>query len=762
MAVHTKQLRGPVHQAPCIERNVQTTLTPPQTAEGNAAPETTGSGSLLTVRLLVWTVLLAVGLVFYRISCPWAWRAPAFATFYTVASLILARSDRRVRAVPIVDLAVDALAATVVVSSTGGFGSPLVPLYFVVIGEGYTLFGQKGAIGAATAAAMLITVNFSPSMTVQEAVLRGVGAAILLAASLALTPAATIAMTRRRTILEQRNIEELDRQLEELEADYRLLRANYREVTSAARDQRTKIADTEAELRMLAATVTGSDAEGLHERALQTLADLFDARSAVLWLMSPNHDGLKARAAVGASVPELRDVRVEVEVGAPASVVRRACENALGRATNLPVIVVTDEEPQPSDIIDAVAIQGPTILATVIRKDDQILGVVTLSGTRHGGFSRAEAERLAGLAGTIGLAVVNVEERVRLSQCVREISVLHEIGALAHSADESRDLYAAVVSLINKSLHPDQCAVYALDDTKTQLEECGSCGSAVRLIESMVFPDGQGVSGWLSGSQKAILVGDVEKELQGIARDCVPNGVRSCVIVPMALRNNVLGAITVASPHPYAFTQYDQRVLSVLAVQAAVTIERHKMLRSLEHMAITDGLTELYNHRYFQLRINSEVQRALRYDLRLSMLMIDVDNFKHVNDTHGHATGDMILAELAQVLKRNVRETEIVARYGGEEFAVLLPQTSARDASVAAERVRQRIERHTFRTSAGGPIHVTVSIGIADLSAGMTARHLVSQTDAAMYCSKRHGRNRICIAEASECTAATPAGGSAN
>ena len=183
---------------------------------------------------------------------------------------------------------------------------------------------------------------------------------------------------------------------------------------------------------------------------------------------------------------------------------------------------------------------------------------------------------------------------------------------------------------------------------------------------------------------------------------------------------------------------------SVLHIRIQKVLE-HRRTRWL---AATDGLTELYNHRSFHERLAQEVDRANRYGRSLSVLMIDVDRFKTYNDTHGHPQGDLVLRELAGLLKMLSRTSDTVARYGGEEFALILPETDGASAQTIGDRLREEVERHGFPGAEilpGGT--VTVSIGVATHTSGGTKDGLLKAADTALYEAKRAGRNRVCVAQ---------------
>ena len=172
----------------------------------------------------------------------------------------------------------------------------------------------------------------------------------------------------------------------------------------------------------------------------------------------------------------------------------------------------------------------------------------------------------------------------------------------------------------------------------------------------------------------------------------------------------------------------------------------------LEYETITDSLMGIRNRRYFDRRLSQETARARRYGLPLSVLLLDIDRFKNVNDTYGHQTGDIVLKNLGRLLRNAVRETDIAARYGGEEIAVIATQTRLADAGIQAERLRQAIEKTAMlpaKPEQDRPeVRITVSIGVASRSEDDTgARALIEKADAALYRAKRQGRNRVVLSE---------------
>ncbi|HWM10931.1 MAG TPA: diguanylate cyclase [Solirubrobacteraceae bacterium] len=208
--------------------------------------------------------------------------------------------------------------------------------------------------------------------------------------------------------------------------------------------------------------------------------------------------------------------------------------------------------------------------------------------------------------------------------------------------------------------------------------------------------------------------------------------------------DQVIGIVSVARGDR-AFTHGERELFAYLTNQASVSVENVDLHETVQRQAVTDELTGLFNHRRFQEVMTAEVERARRYGHELGLIMLDIDNFKQVNDTHGHLQGDMVLGEVARVLRQSSREIDEPARYGGEEMAVALPQTDLEGAYQFAERVRGRIEALELpRLSGDGTLRVTASFGVASLASAGTADKdaLVAAADGALYEAKRSGKNR--------------------
>jgi diguanylate cyclase (GGDEF)-like protein len=225
-------------------------------------------------------------------------------------------------------------------------------------------------------------------------------------------------------------------------------------------------------------------------------------------------------------------------------------------------------------------------------------------------------------------------------------------------------------------------------------------------------------------------------------------GVREFCVAPLRLGTYVHGVLAVARESG-AFTSSDSDLVASTAEQISLALERYRFLAVVQRQASTDDLTGLYNHRFLVDSLGQQVALAERLGAPLAILMVDIDHFKQLNDTHGHQAGDLALATFARTLVTNVRRADLAARYGGEEFVVVMPNTSAGEAFMVAEKIRIAVAATDIGLPGHDPVRLTVSIGVAVYPENArTATELFSLADEALYRAKRTGRQRTCMAGA--------------
>lgn len=335
----------------------------------------------------------------------------------------------------------------------------------------------------------------------------------------------------------------------------------------------------------------------------------------------------------------------------------------------------------------------------------------------------------AGMAGYILL----VNRDLRLSR--HRLAVIHQLAATLSEELEPHELLKDILAATKSVVTWDFGAIL-MDDGEalvTAVVEDLTDG-----IDEDLDPD--------SSIIREIVRHGKSRILEGNGFRGIPRALRSVVVCPMVTKHNAVGCILLGSKRVKRFKKSLLWMLDILAAQAAATICNANAFCKARQQAVTDGLTNLYNYRYIYSRLKQEISDAAVKRTPVSLILFDIDFFKHINDEYGHIAGDRILIETAKILMRNVREIDTVGRYGGEEFAVILPETGAQQAFKIAERIRSAVEAYEFYIPEfNKPVNITVSAGIATFpDNAATPVELVNKADKAMMRgAKREGRNKV-------------------
>ncbi len=326
----------------------------------------------------------------------------------------------------------------------------------------------------------------------------------------------------------------------------------------------------------------------------------------------------------------------------------------------------------------------------------------------------------------------------RLRRAAVDLSALYETGRSLSATLDSAEILKLAMNIILMDIKPDVAAIFIMED-KNLLKIKESYGFTVDVGQWEV-PVGRGLVGKAAERSESILVSTNDRRW----RLSVAHDIDSKVAVPITFKNKIIGIILVGRKYDHTISFENLRFLESLASQLAISFQNAELYKKTKEWASLDGMTAVYNFRYFSERLEMEWNRAIRYEKPLSMIMIDLDHFKSINDTYGHMAGDKVLRDFAGLLKKYTRDTDIVARYGGEEFVVVLPETHYDDAYVVAEKLRSSTEEAEFKIDdSDEPVKITISLGISNYpTTAFTKDDLIYQSDQALYHAKSE-RNKL-------------------
>jgi len=349
------------------------------------------------------------------------------------------------------------------------------------------------------------------------------------------------------------------------------------------------------------------------------------------------------------------------------------------------------------------------------------------------------------------------EEIVQLQKSLHNISILYNISQAVNFIDDLKRLLQVIIQKALITLDAEKGSLMLYDYSLNALQVRIVSGLKDKKLEEAInngavqcakIGIGEGIAGTVFLERKPIITNLGSADPRFIVKEILSN-TKSLLCVPLIAKGEVIGVINITNKkHDKLFNQKDLEFITSLANQAAIAIDNAK----LYELATKDGMTKLYIYRHFYTLLENEIRRCTRYKRNMSLIIMDIDNFKNINDTYGHLTGDTILKRLASVLQETVRKIDIPARYGGEEFVVILPETDKKEACVIAERIRKNIAQIEVKINETQTISPTVSIGVAQYSTdAQEAKELINAADTALYHSKHNGKNMVSTYEKDGC-----------
>ena len=322
-----------------------------------------------------------------------------------------------------------------------------------------------------------------------------------------------------------------------------------------------------------------------------------------------------------------------------------------------------------------------------------------------------------------------------------QLNGLQQLGAAIGSSLKMENTFRVVAENIKQMIPSGQSIIlFAISHTDPHVLKAERIDSPYSdYVRSLAVRNDEGILGKATELNRTLLIQDTEQyELQNLI-----NNERSVIVAPLRAEEEILGLLYVGGAKERAFTEEHRSLVETVSYQASIALKNALLYEQTQQMAFTDGLTGLYLHRFFQVRLTEEIAWADRYKKPICLVMVDADKFKQFNDTLGHPAGDALLQEIASLLKDKVRTTDIVCRYGGDEFALILKDVPKDEAVRTCERIRE-----TFQLRfAAAVVQVTASIGLACYPTdAANKKDLAKAADDALYVSKREGRNRVTAA----------------
>jgi two-component system cell cycle response regulator len=519
----------------------------------------------------------------------------------------------------------------------------------------------------------------------------------------------------------------VERELERLRADarsYRLLGAG---------DAAAQKVDAEERLAR-------SSVEEIHQSvhyALELLRRCLDLHTAVLLWRTDSGTHLRISELSTAS-DEIHDAPFSIGDGVLAAVIAKKESVLL-------------ENLRPSYKVPYYAAACPVraLAAIPVIDDGVVRGVLALDRVDNRPFTPHEHELAAQAARYCLRAIQNERVFVQLERAKVEQGKLYRAAQSLSAALSEKDVVEAAVRSAREIASFELAAVTIWDEAGRVHEVCAarSEGSEIEDLVGQRFKNNTGlVSMVVTNKFPLPYRGEFDPTHQVVLSKRLPwPQIPSLLVLPLLHHDRVLGTLILGAKRRHAFGDTVRPTLEVLASHLAVSLSNARMVQKLETMATTDGMTGLLNKRAMLEQASQKVAAASRFGRKLSLLVTDIDFFKKVNDTYGHDVGDQVIKGLGEILKKQMRTTDVVARFGGEEFVVLCEQTDEQGAVQLAERIREELGKTVFHSPIG-PLSVTCSLGVATFpEAGGKWDDLFKAADEALYASKRSGRNKVSV-----------------
>jgi diguanylate cyclase (GGDEF)-like protein len=332
---------------------------------------------------------------------------------------------------------------------------------------------------------------------------------------------------------------------------------------------------------------------------------------------------------------------------------------------------------------------------------------------------------------------------------LQELEIFHDVAKALTSSLNLDSILQTIMEKMAEYFRPDTWSLLMVDEEKEELYFAIAVGDAAEALKTVRLKVGEGIAGWVAQHGESLLVPDVYTDPRFAKRidEMTKWQTRSIICIPLKSKHRVLGVIQLINVDMQHFGSNEMLLLQALADYAAIAIDNARAVEKIQELTITDVCTGLYNARHLYKTLEAEVYRSSRFGYEFSILFLDLDHFKLVNDTHGHLVGSRLLAEIGYAIKSHLRLIDYAFRYGGDEFVVLLPQTSKESALVVARRLRDVFRSEFWLKADGLNLNIRASMGVATFPEDAKSSHeIIRQADEMMYAVKNSTRDNVSVA----------------
>jgi diguanylate cyclase (GGDEF)-like protein len=329
----------------------------------------------------------------------------------------------------------------------------------------------------------------------------------------------------------------------------------------------------------------------------------------------------------------------------------------------------------------------------------------------------------------------------------KDLRVFHDVARALTSSLDLDSILGAIMQQMEQFFEPESWSLLIVDEQQQNLYYAVAAGKSSG-DRNLRVDMGEGIAGWVAQRGEPVIVSEPGNDPRFATLDGAGFPVRSAICIPLRSRDRTLGVIELLNYRADTLTDETMAFLRVLCDYAAIAIQNVRAVERIQELTITDDCTGLFNSRHLFSVTESELERSRRFNLPFSMIFIDLDHFKRVNDLHGHLAGSRLLAEIARTIKHNVRGIDSAFRYGGDEFIVLLPQTGKDAALEVTQRLLHSLRDTRYLLSEGLELQMMASFGIASYPEdGSTIQEIIGAADEMMYLVKNLSRGNIAVAQ---------------